>query len=89
MNIRLIGFSLAAFVCGIPGSTLAQIFVTNPQAGTIGEYTTSGVPVNPALITGLSHPWGSRCQEEICLSRIWTATGLVNTRLLGRLLTLL
>src|SRR5438552_3083338 len=58
MNIRLIGFSLAAFVCGIPGSTLAQIFVTNPQVGTIGEYTTSGVPVNPAVITGLSHPWG-------------------------------
>src|SRR5262245_44240438 len=34
-----------------------QIFV--PQAnGTISEYTTSGAPVNPALISGLSAPRG-------------------------------
>jgi hypothetical protein len=34
------------------------IFVTNSIGGTIGEYTTSGVPVNPALISGLISPSG-------------------------------
>ncbi len=60
MNIRLIVASVAAFAVlyAMLGTTRAQIFVTNPDAGTIGEYTTSGVPVNPALITGLRYPWG-------------------------------
>jgi hypothetical protein len=31
---------------------------TNGTTGTIGEYTTDGATVNPALITGLSNPWG-------------------------------
>src|SRR5438309_1622778 len=36
-----------------------QIFVTNgASVGTIGEYTTAGATVNPALISGLSHPLG-------------------------------
>src|SRR5947209_13535320 len=35
-----------------------QIFATNTFIGTIGEYTTSGVTVNPALISGLSGPLG-------------------------------
>ena len=58
MNIRLIVSSLAvsAALCAMAGTTRAQIFVTNFDAGTIGEYTTSGVPVNPALITGLNGP---------------------------------
>jgi hypothetical protein len=39
------------------------IFVTNLDnleigAGTIGEYTTDGATVNPALISGLSEPYG-------------------------------
>ena len=38
------------------------IFVTNSNAGappnTIGEYTTSGATVNPALISGLSSRYG-------------------------------
>jgi len=32
------------------------IFVVNELAGTIGEYTTSGLTVNAALISGLNHP---------------------------------
>src|SRR6478672_7305137 len=35
-----------------------QIFVANISIGTIGEYTTSGATVNPALISGLSFPVG-------------------------------
>src|SRR5438128_12354510 len=60
MNIRLIfiGLAMAAALCAMPKTTRAQIFVTNFGTGTIGEYTTSGVPVNPALITGLSRPLG-------------------------------
>ena len=34
------------------------IFVTNGSLGTIGEYTTAGATVNPALISGLSGPAG-------------------------------
>src|SRR6516164_2377267 len=34
------------------------IFVTNVFTGTIGEYTTDGATVNPALISGLNHPRG-------------------------------
>jgi hypothetical protein len=32
------------------------IFVTNYGNGTIGEYTTAGATVNPALISGLPYP---------------------------------
>src|SRR5438309_1036819 len=32
------------------------IFVANASAGTIGEYTSTGAAVNPALISGLSRP---------------------------------
>src|SRR5712692_9297705 len=60
MNMRLIltGLVASAALCAMPGTTRAQIFVTNFDTGTIGQYTTSGVPVNPALITGLSGPVG-------------------------------
>jgi hypothetical protein len=34
----------------------SDLFVTNFLAGTIGEYTTSGAPVNSALISGLDAP---------------------------------
>jgi hypothetical protein len=36
----------------------SDLFVVNFNAGTIGEYTTSGATVNPALISGLSLPVG-------------------------------
>jgi hypothetical protein len=43
-------------LCAEPGAIRAQIFVANSNTGTIGKYTTAGVPVNPDLITGLSDP---------------------------------
>jgi len=39
-------------------SALAQIYVTNSTAGTIGEYSLSGAPINPALVMGLNFPIG-------------------------------
>jgi hypothetical protein len=59
MNIRLIlsGLAASAALCVMPGTTLAaQIFVTNFQTGTIGEYTISGETVNASLISGLNQP---------------------------------
>ena len=43
-----------------PGAARARdtIFETNLFVDTIGEYTTSGATVNPALISGLSGPIG-------------------------------
>ena len=35
-----------------------DLFVVNEGSDTIGEYTTSGLPVNPSLISGLSTPFG-------------------------------
>ena len=52
---------LFAFLLGLLSQNAAradQIFVTNPGVGTIGEYTTAGDTVNPALISGLSDPSG-------------------------------
>jgi hypothetical protein len=40
----------------MPGTIPAQIFVTDFETGTIGEYTTSGATVDPALISGLNEP---------------------------------
>src|SRR4051794_28434221 len=35
-----------------------QIFISNTLPGTVGEYTTAGATVNPALISGLIFPQG-------------------------------
>src|SRR5262249_18968835 len=35
----------------------SDLFVTNTPIGTIGEYTTAGATVNPALISGLVYPY--------------------------------
>lgn len=63
MNTRLIlsGLIAAAALCAMPGTARAQIFVENsgngdPGTGSIAEYTTSGVLVNPKLISGLTFP---------------------------------
>ena len=60
MNVRLIlsGLAMAAALCAMPATAHAQIFVVNQSTGTIGEYTTSGATVNPALISGLNFPIG-------------------------------
>ena len=52
---------LLAVLLGLLSHNAARadlIFVTEPGNGTIGEYTTAGAPVNPALISGLSGPNG-------------------------------
>src|SRR5439155_15955089 len=49
---------VASALCAMPGTIPAQIFVTNFKTGTIGEYTTSGATMNPALISGLNGPEG-------------------------------
>jgi PEP-CTERM motif len=33
-----------------------KLFVVNPFANTVGEYTTSGATVNASLISGLNNP---------------------------------
>jgi hypothetical protein len=65
LNIRFIlcGLAMWAALYAMAGTTRAQIFVTNfahgdAGASTIGEYTTSGATVNPALISGLTFPGG-------------------------------
>ena len=55
MNAALISGLSSPFGIALSGSDL---FVTNPLAGTIGEYTTSGATVNAALISGLNLPQG-------------------------------
>ena len=60
MNLRLIvsGLAACAALCAMPVTTRAQIFETNVGDATIGEYTTSGAAVNPALVSGLLQPAG-------------------------------
>jgi hypothetical protein len=42
--------------CAVPRPILGNLFVGNPSNGTVGEYTDSGQPINPSLITGLFFP---------------------------------
>lgn len=61
MNASLISGLTTPFGIAVSGSDL---FVVNTGTilsnnGTVGEYTTSGAPINPALISGLaSYPYG-------------------------------
>src|SRR6266699_956277 len=66
MNIQLMLSGLVAFAAlyALPGTARAQIFVTNFETGTIGEYTTLGATVDPALISGLSLPQGIAVSGE-------------------------
>jgi streptogramin lyase len=41
-----------------PAGPLAQIFTANYGNGTVGQYTTTGTVVNPALVTNLDSPVG-------------------------------
>lgn len=43
-------------IVAVSGSDLFAVNQGNNSVGSIGEYTTSGDTVNPALITGLSFP---------------------------------
>ena len=49
---------LLGLTLGLSTARADTIFVTDVRAGSIGEYTTSGATVNPALISGLSIPEG-------------------------------
>jgi hypothetical protein len=76
MNMRVIIACLAASaaLCAISGTASAQIFVTNQSllsSGTVGEYATSGEPINPALISGLFEPGGIAISGD----RLFVKTG--------------
>jgi hypothetical protein len=60
MNTRLMlcGLAVGVVFCAIATTGRTQIFVTNFRSGTVGEYTTSGEPINPTLISGLFEPFG-------------------------------
>jgi hypothetical protein len=87
MNIRLIlsGLAASAVLCAMPGVARAQIFVTNFGAGTIGEYTTSGATVNPALVSGLNGPIGIAIVSASVLdaSSTWTLMLIALTATFG------
>jgi hypothetical protein len=50
-------FAVLLVALSISSARAQNIFVTE-RIGTIGEYTTAGAPVNPALVLGLSDPTG-------------------------------
>jgi hypothetical protein len=53
----------------------SNLFVTNQNTGTIGEYTTSGATVNPALISGLSNPTGIAVSgSDLFVANVGTGT---------------
>ena len=55
MNASLVSGLNSPVGIAVSGSNL---FVTNVDNGTIGEYTTSGAVVNASLVSGLSSPYG-------------------------------
>ena len=57
---RLAGllFAVLLGLLSAAGARADLIFVASFGPGTIGEYTTAGATVNPALISGLSSPTG-------------------------------
>ena len=55
MNAALVSGLQTPEGIAVSGSNL---FVGNNDTGTIGEYTTSGVTVNPSLVSGLHVPQG-------------------------------
>jgi hypothetical protein len=57
---RGLGGLFAILLAGLSVSAARAdlIYVTNAGNGMIGEYTTAGAAVNPALLTGLSSPYG-------------------------------
>jgi hypothetical protein len=56
MSIIVLGLSAGAAL--IPGTAHGQIFVTNLNGDTVGEYNLDGTMVNASLVPGLSYPWG-------------------------------
>jgi hypothetical protein len=59
--VSIVALVFSAGVVLIPATARGQIFVTSPGAtgdGTIGEYSTSGAPLHPSLVSGLDDPLG-------------------------------
>src|SRR6266496_2751747 len=83
MNIRLIlsGLAASAALCAMPETThAAQIFVTNFGTGRIGQYTTSGATVDPALIITLGGPSKIAVFEEnlfVSISNVTSESGRI------------
>src|SRR2546423_9142583 len=57
-------FVASLLLCALPRSICAQIFVTNSGTGTVGEYSTSGEPLDLSLISGLISPQGIAVSGE-------------------------
>src|SRR6266550_4440759 len=57
-------FVASLLLCALPRSICAQIFVTNSGTGTVGEYSTSGEPLDLTLISGLISPQGIAVSGE-------------------------
>src|SRR5215471_15960301 len=55
-TLRRLALVLLAIVVATGAAHADEIFVVSTNNGTIGEYTTSGQLVNPALISGLVAP---------------------------------
>jgi hypothetical protein len=84
-----IASSIPALVTGLvaPGEVAvfgSDLYVTNggdigstPGFGTIGEYTTSGAPVNPNLVTGLSGPTAIVVLPEPASGSLFLIAGMV------------
>jgi hypothetical protein len=78
---RLLFLGIAG-IGSFPAASLGQLlFVTNPTAGTIGEYdATTGAAINPSLITGLDQPGAiavSGSDIFVCSINSATTTGIV------------
>jgi hypothetical protein len=52
----LLAVMVATTLWAMPATAEGQIFVTNQQIGTVGEYTLTGAAVNPTLLSGLLDP---------------------------------
>jgi hypothetical protein len=92
MNIRLMlsGLAVGVVFCAIATTGHTQIFVTDLRSGTVGEYTTSGAPIDPALISGLFEPFGIAVSGDKLfvktgdlVSEYTTSGALVNRSLLS------
>src|SRR5205814_8881422 len=57
-------FVASLLLCALPGSICAQMFVTNSGTGTVGEYSTSGEPLDLTLISGLISPQGIAVSDD-------------------------
>ncbi len=56
---NMVNFTVALLIALITtGASGQAIFVTDYNQGTIGEYTTSGIPINASLVQGLTQPAG-------------------------------